>query len=122
MIVVGVAPLIGLLGNTIRIAILTLVAGSGNGKGSFWFDFFHQDTGSLIFSGVAVFVFGLCYLKLLEPELSPLPQELPPPRDRSPQQRRPEPRRQSQSLLEPQPQRIERPRPLDLTSRVESKP
>jgi len=73
LIVLGVAPLLGLLSNTIRIAILTLVAGSGNGKGSFWFDFFHQDTGSLIFSGVAVFAFGMCYLRLLEPELGPVP-------------------------------------------------
>ena len=122
MIVVGVAPLIGLLSNTIRIAILTLVAGSGNGKGSFWFDFFHQDMGSLIFSGVAVFVFGLCYLRLLEPELSPLPQELAPPRDRAPQQPRPKPRHQPQPLLELQPKPIGRPSPMDLSSRMGSKP
>ncbi len=77
LIVLAAAPLIGLVSNVIRIAILTLVAGSGNGKGSFWFDFFHQDTGSLIFSGAAVFVFGLCYLQLLEPELAPLPQDRP---------------------------------------------
>lgn len=124
LIVLAAAPLIGLLSNVIRIAILTLVAGAGNGKGSFWFDFFHEDTGSLIFSGLAVFVIGLCYLRLLEPELGPLPQDLPPARAQAPhphppiQSRSPELRRQPQPCLDlsqalPIAQRLDRPNPME---------
>ena len=121
LIVLTAAPLIGLLSNTIRIAILTLVAGSGNGKGSFWFDFFHQDTGSLIFSGVAVFLFGLCYLRLLEPELAPLPQGPPPARPRAPQPRSPEIPFQSQPCLELR-QALPLAQHLDINNRMEIKP
>ena len=121
LIVLGVAPLLGLLSNTIRIAILTLVAGSGNGKGSFWFDFFHQDTGSLIFSGVAVFVFGMCYLRLLEPELGPLPQDPAPGRPPAPHPRSADTPRQPQACLE-----LHQSRPLathrDLNNRMQIKP
>jgi hypothetical protein len=41
------------------------------------FDFFHESTGSLVFSGVAVLVFGMVYMRLLERELPPL--HAPPP-------------------------------------------
>jgi exosortase/archaeosortase family protein len=64
--------LIGLLSNTIRIALLTVISANGSGHGyGFWFDFFHKDTGSLIFSGLAVFLFGSIYMRLLENELGP---------------------------------------------------
>ena len=71
------APLIGLICNTVRIALLAVFAGNGYSKGSWWFDFFHESTGSLVFSGVAVLLFGMVYLRLLERELPPLPS--PPP-------------------------------------------
>lgn len=67
------APVIGLAMNTIRIAILALCVANGNGKGSKLFTFFHDDLGSLLFSGIAVFVFGVIYMRLLERELPPLP-------------------------------------------------
>jgi len=71
-LVLSLAPLIGLLSNTIRIALLTIFSANGSGKGyGFWFDFFHKDTGSLIFSGLAVFIFGSIYMRLLEHELGP---------------------------------------------------
>lgn len=66
------APAIGLICNTFRIALLASFAGNGQGKGSWWFDFFHDSTGSLVFSGVAVLVFGMVYMHLLERELPPL--------------------------------------------------
>lgn len=72
-----VAPLIGLISNTLRIALLAIFAGNGNSKGSWWFDFFHESTGSLVFSGVAVLVFGMVYMRLLERELPPLPSQPP---------------------------------------------
>jgi cyanoexosortase A len=67
------APLIGLASNTIRIAVLALCVAYGQGKGTPLFRFFHDDLGSLLFSGLAVFVFGSLYLRLLERELPPLP-------------------------------------------------
>lgn len=67
------APLIGLICNTLRIALLAIFAGNGHSKGSWWFDFFHDSTGSLVFSGVAVLIFGMVYMRLLERELPPLP-------------------------------------------------
>jgi len=67
-----IAPLIGLVANTFRIALLTIFSANGSGHGyGFWFDFFHKDTGSLIFSGLAVFVFGTIYMRFLEHELGP---------------------------------------------------
>ncbi len=73
VLVLLIAPLIGLISNTFRIALLAIFAGNGNSKGSWWFDFFHESTGSLVFSGVAVLVFGMVYMRLLERELPPLP-------------------------------------------------
>lgn len=65
------APIIGLACNTFRIALLAYIVASGHGKGTELFDFFHQDGGSLVFSGVAMFLFGYIYLRLLERELLP---------------------------------------------------
>jgi cyanoexosortase A len=64
-----VAPIIGLLSNSFRIAVLTIATSYGSGKGSPVFKFFHEDAGSLVFSGIAVFIFGWLYLTLLEREL-----------------------------------------------------
>jgi len=71
------APLVGLFSNTIRIALLAMITTTGQGKGDWWFEFFHTEMGSLIFSGVAVFIFGLIYLWLLDRELPPLPASRP---------------------------------------------
>ncbi|MFM7360220.1 MAG: exosortase/archaeosortase family protein [Cyanobium sp.] len=73
LLVLLAAPLIGLFANTLRIALLALITTSGEGKEGMWFDFFHEEMGSLVFSGVAVFVFGMVYMQLLERELPPLP-------------------------------------------------
>lgn len=71
-IILTIAPLIGLISNTFRIALLTIFSANGSGHGyGFWFDFFHKDSGSLIFSGLAVFMFGTIYMKFLEHELGP---------------------------------------------------
>lgn len=67
------APLIGLLANTVRIALLALITTTGQGKGAMWFEFFHKEMGSLVFSGLAVYLFGMVYMHLLERELPPLP-------------------------------------------------
>jgi cyanoexosortase A len=67
------APTVGLFCNTLRIALLALITTTGQGKGDSLFEFFHTEMGSLIFSGVAVFLFGVIYMWLLERELPPLP-------------------------------------------------
>lgn len=69
------APLIALLSNTLRIALLAIFTGMGPGAGRSLFQFFHDDAGSLLFAGVAVFVYGLLYMNLLERELPPLPED-----------------------------------------------
>jgi cyanoexosortase A len=63
------APIIGMVSNSFRIAVLTVCTMFGSGKGSSIFKFFHEDAGSLVFSGIAVFVFGWLYLFMLEREL-----------------------------------------------------
>jgi cyanoexosortase A len=76
LLVIMAAPLLGLLTNTMRIALLAGFAGFGQGKGTPLFTFFHDDTGSLVFSGLAVFLYGLLYMNRLERELPPLPPEV----------------------------------------------
>lgn len=66
------APIIGVFFNTFRIALLAFIVAGGDGKGSQLFDFFHQDGGSLVFSGLGVLVFGYLYLRLLDRELPPV--------------------------------------------------
>jgi cyanoexosortase A len=73
LLVLVAAPLIGLIANTLRIALLALITTTGQGNGNWWFDFFHDEMGSLVFSGLAVFAFGMVYMQLLERELPPLP-------------------------------------------------
>lgn len=74
LVVLVAAPLIGMLANTVRIAVLAVITTSGQGHGSAAFDFWHKDAGSLVFSGIGVFIFGLLYMRLLERELPPLPE------------------------------------------------
>ena len=75
------APVVGLLSNSFRIAVLTISTSYGSGKGSPVFKFFHEDAGSLVFSGIAVFIFGWLYLTLLERELLSLESSNPPSSD-----------------------------------------
>ena len=71
-ILLATAPVIGMLSNSFRIAVLTVATTYGSGKGSPVFKFFHDDAGSLVFSGIAVFIFGWLYLNFLERELASL--------------------------------------------------
>jgi cyanoexosortase A len=69
-----VAPLLGWWINVMRVALLATFASGGQGKGTALFDFFHDQAGSLIFSGVATLVLGWLYLVLLERQLGPAAQ------------------------------------------------
>jgi exosortase/archaeosortase family protein len=76
-------PLLGWWINVMRVALLATIAGGGQGKGTALFDFFHDQAGSLLFSGVATLALGWVYLVLLERQLAPVPASqspvLPPP-------------------------------------------
>lgn len=62
--------------NTLRIALLALIVsveGPMVKGGGWWFHFFHEEMGSLIFSGINVFLFGALYLWVIEREIGPPP-------------------------------------------------
>jgi cyanoexosortase A len=67
------APILGFVVNSMRIALLAVFTSFNSNSGRHLFDFFHEQAGSLIFSGAAVFILGYLYLAILERELPPLP-------------------------------------------------
>lgn len=66
------SPLIGFIVNSMRISLLAVFTSLNTETGKSLFDFFHDQAGSLIFSGIAVFVLGYLYLAFLNRELPPL--------------------------------------------------
>lgn len=66
------SPLIGFIVNSMRIALLAVFTSFDSETGKSLFDFFHEQAGSLIFSGIAVFILGYLYLAFLNRELPPL--------------------------------------------------
>jgi cyanoexosortase A len=80
-----VAPSVAIVCNAFRIALLNVIIyfeGIHGSKNQWWFDFFHEGEGSLIFSGVAVCLFAWLYLKVLDRELGPF--DIPEPAETSP--------------------------------------
>jgi cyanoexosortase A len=74
-LIIVISPLLGFLVNSFRIALLAIFTSFNSNQGKQLFDFFHEQAGSLIFSGIAVFIFGYIYLLVLERELPPLANE-----------------------------------------------
>lgn len=66
---VVLAPLIALLSNAIRIALLAGITTSAWPQRQLLFLFFHDEWGALVFSGLAMGAFGWLYLLVLEREL-----------------------------------------------------
>lgn len=66
-----IAPVIALGVNCIRVALLTVIHGSGLPMREILFDLVHESWGGLAFAGVAVTLFGWLYLQWIEKELSP---------------------------------------------------
>ena len=56
------APLLAWLVNGIRIALLALITASSYPGKTWWFDFFHHEWGSQLFSGTAMVVFVVVYV------------------------------------------------------------
>jgi len=71
-LIISVSPLIGFTVNSVRISLLAVFTSLNSQTGRTLFDFFHEQAGSLIFSGIAVFFLGYIYLAVLERELPPL--------------------------------------------------
>lgn len=74
-IIILISPVIGFIVNSLRIALLAFFTSLDSSLGKSLFDFFHEQAGSLLFSGIAVFLLGYIYLALLDRELPPLNQE-----------------------------------------------
>jgi cyanoexosortase A len=72
-IIILSAPILGFVVNSLRISLLAVFTSLNSSSGRYLFDFFHEQAGSLIFSGFAVFLLGYLYLAILERELPPLP-------------------------------------------------
>lgn len=66
------APLIGFFTNSMRITLLAVFTSLNSHNGQLLFDFFHEQAGSLIFSGLSVFILGWLYLNFLDRELPPI--------------------------------------------------
>jgi exosortase/archaeosortase family protein len=71
-VIISLAPFIGFIVNSFRIALLAVFTGLNSDVGKSMFDFFHEQAGSLIFSGIAVFILGYLYLTILNRELPPI--------------------------------------------------
>jgi cyanoexosortase A len=71
-VIVFFAPIIGFMVNSLRIALLAIFTSLNSANGKALFDFFHEQAGSLIFSGIAVFILGYLYLSILNRELPPI--------------------------------------------------
>jgi exosortase/archaeosortase family protein len=66
---VALAPLLGVMVNAGRIAILAVLNSSEFGYGRNLFTFLHDEWGSLIFAGIATMILGQVYMTLIEREL-----------------------------------------------------
>ena len=56
-----VAPWLAVIANGLRIALLAAITASAMPSKDWWFEFFHESEGSLVFSGIAVLVFIWLY-------------------------------------------------------------
>ncbi|MFN9546477.1 MAG: archaeosortase/exosortase family protein [Cyanobacteriota bacterium] len=74
LVIISSAPSLGFIVNSLRITLLAIFTSLNSATGRNLFDFFHEQAGSLIFSGLAVFIFGYLYLTILERELPPVPE------------------------------------------------
>lgn len=66
---IALAPLLAVLVNAGRIAILALVVSSTLDKSDELFTFLHEKWGSLVFAGIATVILGQLYLTLIDREL-----------------------------------------------------
>jgi exosortase/archaeosortase family protein len=61
-LMIVLAPLIGMVANGMRISLLALFTTSSLPNKQWWFDFFHDHWGALLFSGLGMQLFVWLYL------------------------------------------------------------
>lgn len=66
------APLIAMLTNAMRIALLAWINASAMSNKTWWFEFFHTHWGSLVFAGIAMQVFVWLYVYWLARQVAAL--------------------------------------------------
>jgi exosortase/archaeosortase family protein len=64
------APLLGYVVNAFRISLLALIIGSSLPQKDWLFDFFHDEWGGLVFSGVATIILGQIYMMMVERQIT----------------------------------------------------
>jgi len=69
-----VAPLLAVIANGFRIALLAGITASAIPSKEWWFEFFHESEGSLVFSGIGVLVFIWLYDLWVEWQITRLDQ------------------------------------------------
>lgn len=67
------APLVGLISNVFRIALLGVIVAIGGSFKENSFEFWHKGSGSLIFSGLSVLAIGLIYSRYVNRQLQASP-------------------------------------------------
>lgn len=70
IIIIFSTPVFSILGNSFRIATLALINGSDLTEKNYWFTYFHENEGSLVFSAISTTIFAWCYLKLIDKQIS----------------------------------------------------
>lgn len=67
------APLIGAFSNIVRVALLGFIVAIGGTIKESSFEFWHEGTGSLIFSGASIMLVGFFYSRLIQRQLNANP-------------------------------------------------
>ena len=70
ILMVLVAPALALLVNGVRVAVLALILGSALPNREWWFEFFHLEWGSYVFSAIAMQLFLWCYVGWMERQVA----------------------------------------------------
>lgn len=66
---IALAPLFAIFSNCFRIAVLALINASQMAEKTYWFNYFHEDEGSLVFAAIGTSMFAWLYLKMIDRQL-----------------------------------------------------
>lgn len=70
LLVVASTPAFAIAGNSLRISVLALINASQMSEKTYWFTYFHENEGSLVFSAISTSVFAWGYLKLIDTQIA----------------------------------------------------
>ncbi|MEB3331530.1 MAG: exosortase/archaeosortase family protein [Synechococcaceae cyanobacterium] len=72
LLMLGLPPVMTLLCNAMRVALLAWLNNLPPSQGAFWFQFLHEQAGALLIGGVAMTLTVMLHVALVERELRPL--------------------------------------------------